>query len=925
LEAKAMPRGDEMDDRRMREQDLVLDPTQQIDNLDQTKGDVSTIVGPYKTSLSQTDQPVLFRNGSFDRVDQQHAVRQWPYAPKGHYMVLHNPSKDNDKEHPTVGISQRPQLLEGKKVNIPGPVTFPLWPGQVADVVEGHHLQLNQYLLVRVHDEEEARANWDQAVVQRQTEIPDTAESGSGGESTESEPGETASAETASDILSDEAQALTMGKLMVITGKDVSFYMPPTGVEVVKDDEGNYVRDAVTLERLEYCVLKDQSGTTRPVSGPDVVFPKPTEVFVRIGGNRKFKATELNQISGIYVKVIADYNEDGSSVEEDKDPSHKLGDELFLTGKECPVYFPRTEHAVVKYGGDSRGVHYAIAIPRGEGRYVLDRNEGNIDLVKGYAMFLPDPRKQVVVRRILTEKECGLFYPGNTAALQINARLRELAGGTGADFVEERVITDSARAKGAMRRARSVDVDDVTASGMRGASGPSGHAGATPQFMMALHDEAREAWADEEAVEGHAGPEVGRKEDYTPPREITLDTKYEGAVGVTVWTGYAVKVVNRIGDSKVVQGPAPLLLEYDETLEAMELSTGTPKNTDSLLSTVYLRVRNNRISDKVRAQTRDLCAVEIKLSYRVNFEGEPEKWFDAENYVKLLCDHCRSVLKNAIRGLGVEDFYGDAINIVRDTILGKSQETENGSKRKGMPFEENGMRIYDVEVLDVVVGDQSIASMLIDAQHSSVRQVLELAKHRRELEATTETEGIKRQIADEQFSTTSKLLEIQSQETAKRHVNNMAEEANAAAIQEEKGKQRTAETNLASALAEVRLADERKTKQLVEEFQQKDLERVIKQIDAETGAVKGRADAVSPQMIAALQTAAEQGLLGELSKNLNVLSILGDKSIQEVAGNLLGDGNGMGDLLKVGLGAAAGRFFSDRVQPPAEASQAETE
>jgi GAF domain-containing protein len=51
-----------------------------------------------------------------------------------------------------------------------------------------------------------------------------------------------------------------MGQLLVIKGTDVSFYIPPTGVEVVPDENQNLVRGAVTLARLEFCLLLDESG-----------------------------------------------------------------------------------------------------------------------------------------------------------------------------------------------------------------------------------------------------------------------------------------------------------------------------------------------------------------------------------------------------------------------------------------------------------------------------------------------------------------------------------------------------------------------------------------------------------------------------------------------------------------------------------------
>jgi hypothetical protein len=72
------------------------------------------------------------------------------------------------------------------------------------------------------------------------------------------------------------------------------------------------VREAVTLERLEYCILLDEDGNKRFIQGPAVVFPKPTESFVEKAGARKFRAIELNENSGIYLKVIAPYEENGA-------------------------------------------------------------------------------------------------------------------------------------------------------------------------------------------------------------------------------------------------------------------------------------------------------------------------------------------------------------------------------------------------------------------------------------------------------------------------------------------------------------------------------------------------------------------------------------------------------------------------------------
>ena len=60
--------------------------------------------------------------------------------------------------------------------------------------------------------------------------------------------------------------------------------------------------------RLQTRSWDDKDGNKRYIKGPDVVFPEPTERFVEKNGSRKFKAIELNEISGIYLKVIAPYS-----------------------------------------------------------------------------------------------------------------------------------------------------------------------------------------------------------------------------------------------------------------------------------------------------------------------------------------------------------------------------------------------------------------------------------------------------------------------------------------------------------------------------------------------------------------------------------------------------------------------------------------
>jgi major vault protein len=817
------------DDRdRGRERDLVLAPNEYAFISDETKGNINVYVGPHKTSLANTDRPVVFNDKSkrFDRCSLEQAIQVFSVSPEGWYLVLKNPAKD--ASHPRTGaLNNLPELNIGRKVNNPGPVSCALWPGQMVRVLQGHHLRSNQYLVVRVYDEEAAKANYKNAVIKPQSSADDGKGSPPAGAESPSE-----------DVWKPED--LTMGNLLVIKGTLVAFYIPPTGIEVVRDVD-SYVRTAATLERLEYCILLDEDGNKRFIRGPAVVFPRPTETFVERKGMRKFRAMELNENSGIYVKVIAPYEEGGTSF--------KIGDELFLTGKDQMIYFPRQEHAIVKYGENE--IHYAIAIPAGEARYVLDRHTGQIRLHKGPSIFLPDPRKEVIVRRVLDARTVALWFPGNREALEVNAQLKALQAQQGtAEYV---VDQESKRETTTSSRARDESAAQKT----------------------------------------FAGDDFTRSQTYTAPRTLVLNTRYDGAVSLDVWTGYAMMVVSRIGERKVIVGPHTHLMAYDETLQRMELSTGTPKSDESLHHTVYLRVLHNKVSDRIEAETRDLCQVHLHLSYRVNFEGDSGKWFNVENYVKFLTDHLRSRIRGAVKQHGIEAFYGNAAALVRDVVLGAQGED---GKRTGRLFEENGMRVYDVEVLDVTIGDEGIAQLLVNAQQEAVRQALAIAAEQRKVTLVRESESTKQQIMELSAATRLKETGVKLQEVGEGLRLTLAE---ARAEAESRKERQAAQVGEQEALGAIHAADllrRKATADLNLEVTQRELDQRLRELAAEVQAVAGKAGAVSPDLVAALQAFSDRALAERVAQSMAPLAILGGESVADVLGKLL-SGTSLGDVL----------------------------
>jgi major vault protein len=847
------------DDERVkfRNQDMILTGGEYVHITDKTKGEVNVYIGPNKQSLGGDDLPVIFdqKSNRFKSVTLEQAIQAFSTAVEGSYIVLENPA-DGDKRPTTAGKQSPPTLRIGKRLNIAGPASFALWPGQSAKVVPGHNLRSNEYLLCRVYDEEAAKKNASEAVIKTN---------------------DGAATKTGSIPSTND---LTMGKLFIVQGTEVSFYIPPTGIEVVPEmvgGEERYGREAVTLECLEYCLLLDQNGNKRYIRGPAVVFPKPTEKFVEapIKSNpqnakaKKFRAQELVVHSGIHIRVITDY------IEPDGTERH-AGDELFVTGKEQPVYFPREEHAIIKYG--DQDVHHGLAIPSGEARYVLNRDTGVIDLIKGPCIFLADPRTQVIAQRALSPLLCSLLYPDNPEALEINltrlgADPQDITGVGGANAI---FLNNSYTRSG----------EDENYGAVAAVASPDTGTGRKVLIRS--------------ASKSLPGDEFQRKAKFTAPRTVILNTKYDGAVTTTIWQGYAMLLISKSGERRIVQGPGTYMMEYDESPQIITLSTGKPKNLDNPFKTVFLQTSANMVSDIIEVETKDFCRLNVKVSYRVNFEGgNAEQWFAVDNYVKFLCDHMRSKVRNAVQKFGIQEFYGNHTEILRDVILGKVVADKPGS-RPGTTFSENGMRIYDVEVLGVAMQNTDVEKLLVQGQRESLTNALKLAAEHRQFSYLKEVEVIKRALQQQSDETENLAFQLKSNSAQRKLDYDTLLLMNAATEEAQRmaNEKAASETRFAIDLATSKAAAEIATvnRETLIEDQEKELEKrrrelemELQKIEAQTTAVTLKAGAIGPDLIAALQAFGDKDLLGKVAESMAPMALLtgGKKSVVEAFGELI--------------------------------------
>ena len=141
-------------------QQLVLAQNQHAFIQDATKGTVQVYAGPHSLGLSPNDKPVVYEATKDEYFPsrcrkQSNRIHSFQKVTTSCWRI-HPSSRTARCTSQPNGPNSPSQLQIGRKINIAGPTTFPLWPGQFAKAIPGHHLRSNQYLVVRVYNAEQA-------------------------------------------------------------------------------------------------------------------------------------------------------------------------------------------------------------------------------------------------------------------------------------------------------------------------------------------------------------------------------------------------------------------------------------------------------------------------------------------------------------------------------------------------------------------------------------------------------------------------------------------------------------------------------------------------------------------------------------------------------------------------------------------------
>lgn len=429
-----------------KQRDLIITTNEYAWVKDASSGYLYVYLGPHKEALSaesgivnQDETRAYIR--VFGDEAEKNAIKTFTYAREGQYVILHNP--EVERANMKRGKNDAIQLHNGKSIVKLGPCEFPLWPGQQAEVVDGHRLTSDQFLRIRVEGEiAEVDAKALQELLKEDWLLPKPPQPKAKPEEPEGatllimtrEP------EEVDPIPEVKLPELTIGSEWIVRGSKTKFFIPPTGVKVLvatddvtKSEDDPYVMNGVPLDADEYVILKNRSGRISYVLGSTTVIPCEDQEFQtdRSGINPVFKAQSIDENSGVLLRTlvpmtramiqermgadirvqftpIANLNED-----EDEAPQPRIDGTLppgtqLVVWREKRLVFPADGIQIIRK-------FEATHILAGTARYVKNSLTGRTRIVQGECLYLADPRCEEFASRQLTRDLIGLWFPGTTA------------------------------------------------------------------------------------------------------------------------------------------------------------------------------------------------------------------------------------------------------------------------------------------------------------------------------------------------------------------------------------------------------------------------------------------------------------------------------------------------------------------------------
>lgn len=383
-------------------------------------------------------------------------------------------------------------------------------------------------------------------------------------------------------------------------------------------------------------------------------------------------------------------------------------------------------------------------------------------------------------------------------------------------------------------------------------------------------------------------------------RPTRLPVVTEWAISLEIPRNFAVMIDSTQG-SRMVEGPGVEVLAYGERLTPLRLSTSTPKDEGRRLVTCYLKVRHNRVSDRVILETADFVRIDAHLRYHISFEdAHRDRWFRHENYVGVITNHLRSVLRADAKLQPLSTLWPNLPRLLRERVL--------GHEGAGRFFEETGMRVHHLEVLGLDIRDPGVQSQLSQAQREEVMLLLSDARETQRVVSEQLRHTLKRERLELALEARKIRDVLRRYIRAVEHEDAMTRqrlgaELDALEAKLSSGRQRTHTESELALRAEREEARRRQTRieaqRRVQAEQARHTEaaahqRALQQIAERLLATKSNAtvaerDAVQAGLVEAISTLGDKMALTDVAQNMNLISLFRGQDVQALFTQLLGE------------------------------------
>jgi major vault protein len=876
---------------------------------DDDKGEVILHVGPTMVSPTAADRIVVDDGQGGFREDTSGQPQRMVELSDNQYAVLYNPLLENDggpNGRFRTGRNETRAQKHGTRSMIPGPCSFYLRPGQRAEVRDAHELASDQYLVVKVYGEVDKAAPFYEMTAKSAAITKATAENVGDAKGSSSQLGDLAAVE------------LKRGQLVVIRGLDTQFYIPPTGVDIVPDtsvdDSGSAISSVAARQILSQLPAEAPKGAALDDALLDLEetpqSPRrniiPSQIVDQSARNRQRKpAVQSANVAPEPPKPEMNLSEVASiesvrrALEKEARQARLVRRAVVLGEKEYCVIIDADGKREIKVGparvfpgpydtfmtkGSRRRVYDAYELLPQRALWLrvissISRPELEKKLPRGFALESKDgyfPGDELLLTGVST-----FFFPFNEIEVLSPETGEAVVGNDHSRVFIEAIGID---------QKSGIYVRDLATGEARLVRGKLSYLVDPRKEVQITRNVPTDDWnlwiAANEAHKSAASP-------VTTPWALSITVPHNMAVLAT-----------SAGGQRVIEGPCVTLLEYEERLTPLLLSTGTPKSDEDPLRTCYLRVRGNRVSDEVAIETADFVKINIRVSYSVTFRPEyKERWFNHENYIQVLIEHLRSLVRSRVRMLSLSGFWPSLPALVRDTILG--EKTSEG--RPGRLFAENGMEVTEVEVLSSEIDDERIAGLMQKVQTESVmlqlgdrqaqeslasaklraevdRQTQELSVSQREREASLQ--GLIRKLSFE-----AALIDAKNQESLARERQQLAltreHEAQQAKLAREHDAKEQARTLFQREVEEKTTAARLIAgAELEKDARLAELETLL--VQAQSAATVAERRAVQSGLIEAMTALGDKLMLSEVAQNMNLVSLFQGKDVGDILAGVVG-------------------------------------